>query len=202
MRVGAHQGVRIGHRHIAGPFGHDYPSQIFKIYLVTDARIWGDDVEIIKAFLGPLEQGIAFGVTVVFFGDIPGNGIGRAKIVDLNRMIDNQIHRDQWIYFLRIATQLFDSIAHGCKIDHRRNARKILHQHPCRVVRNFNRRIVAFLPARDIVQVFFEDHVPVQLAQQVFNQNFNRIGQALHIGDAVFLQQRNIKKGVGSLFCI
>ncbi len=164
MGVGTHQGVRIGHRHIVNFFGHDHTPQIFQVHLVADTGVGGYDVEIIKAFLGPLQQGIAFCVAFIFFGDILGYGIGGAKIIDLHGVIGNQIHGDQRIDFLRIATQVFDGIAHGRKIDNRRNTCKILHQHSRRVVRNFHRRFIALLPARDVFQIFVKHNPAVQLS--------------------------------------
>ncbi len=84
-------------------------------------------------------------------------------------MIDDQIHRNQGIDFLGISTQIFDGIAHGCQIDHRRHAGKVLHQHPRRMIGDLNRIVIFFLPAGNVEQILFFDDLSIHFAQQIFN---------------------------------
>ncbi len=48
-------------------------------------------------------------------------------VVNLNRVICNQLNGNYRVDFGRITSKLFDCIAHGGKVDNRRNSREVLH---------------------------------------------------------------------------
>ena len=142
--------VRESGGHPSCCFLHHRSPKIFQIHLMAYSGFRGHHAEIGKTLLRPLQEGISFAIAFIFFFNIFVDRIRRAEKIDLHGMIDNQIYRYQGIYFPGIAAPGFDGIPHGCQIHNRRNTGKILHKHPCRVKRNFNRRIIGFLPPRDI----------------------------------------------------
>ena len=73
--------------------GPDCLRQIFKVHLVADAGAWGNDAEVVKRFLTPLQEGIAFDVAFIFAVDVHLERAWVAKFVDHNRVVNNQINR-------------------------------------------------------------------------------------------------------------
>jgi hypothetical protein len=92
--------------------------------------------------------------------------------------------------------QLLDGIAHGGQIDYGRNAGEVLHQHPSRVVGDFHRSAIGFLPAGDIEQVFLPHDAAIEFSQQVFNQNADGKRQPVDVRHVVFLQLPDIRNAV------
>jgi hypothetical protein len=185
VRVGAHQGVGVGDGAVGGFLGDDHPAQILQVDLVADARVGGYHGEVVEAFLGPLEQLVAFAVALVFFGHVLGETVGGAVIVHLDAVVDDELGGHQGVDLARVAAQLLDCIAHGRQIHHGRHSREILHEDPGRVVGDLHRRIVTGLPVGDGFQIVRLDHPPVQLAQEVLHQDLDGVGQTADIADAL-----------------
>ncbi len=179
VRVGAHHGVRVGDGPALLILGDDHPAQILQVDLVADARVGRHHLEVGKAFLGPFEQFVAFAVATVLQGHVFFERIFGAVAVDLNRVVNDQFRGHQRVDPGRVFAQGLDGIAHGRQIDHGRHPGKVLHQNPGRVIGYFDRGVVAFLPADEIVQIALFDHAAVQFAQQVFHQDLDRKGQPI-----------------------
>ena len=104
-----------------------------------------------------------------------------------HRMVNHQINRRQWINLFRVPAKLHHGIAHGGQIHHRRNAGEILHQHPRGAIGDF----MLFGVARAFGQrgdVIGGDRCAILIADQVFEQHFQRIGQFCHFW-MLFLQR-------------
>ena len=91
-------------------------------------------------------------------------------------MVDDQFRGNQGIDQGRILAEGLDRVAHGGQVHHRRHAGKVLHEYACRVVGDFYRGVVGFLPADDIGQIRFFDHPAVKLSQEVFHQDLDGEG--------------------------
>jgi hypothetical protein len=56
------------------------------------------------------------------------------------------------------------------------------------VVGNFLGHVISFLPPGDVYQILLLDNPAVQFPQEVFDQNFDRIGKFFYIGDTLLFQ--------------
>ena len=103
--------------------------EIFEIDLVADAGAGRHDAEIVEGAAAPAQEGVAFAVALELDLHVLAEGVGRAEIVDHDRMVDHQIDRRERIDALGIAAEARHRLAHRRQIDHRRHAGQILHQH-------------------------------------------------------------------------
>ena len=96
-------------------------------------------------------------------------------------MIDDQFRRLQRIDLLRIAAQRLHGIAHGGQIHHRRHAGEILHQHARGAEGDLGVGLGLRIPVEQGLDVAARDGLAVFVAQQVFQQYFERIGQPRNV---------------------
>jgi hypothetical protein len=77
--------------------GDDHPAEVLQVDLVADARIGGYHGEIVEAFLGPLEQLVAFAVAARILWPRFFEGIGGAVIVHLDAVVDDEFGGHQGV---------------------------------------------------------------------------------------------------------
>ena len=105
-----------------------------------------------------------------------------AEFIDHDRMVDNQMHRNQRIDFLCITAQLVHRIAHRGKVDHARYAGEILQQHAGRAVLDFAGGLGVLLPIDQRLHIMHRNgKSAIFEAQQIFEQYLHRKWQARHI---------------------
>ena len=95
VAVGADQRVGVGHLLVAFLRGPDDLRQVFQIDLVADAGARRHDAEIVEALGAPAQERVALGVAVILELDIAGERGAGAERIDLDRMVDHQVHRHQ-----------------------------------------------------------------------------------------------------------
>ena len=103
--------------------------QIFEIDLMANADGRRDDAEVIERLLAPAQEFIALAVSLELQFDVLVERAGGGEVIDLHRMVDHQIDRDQRIDPPRVAPQSLHGRPHRGQIDHQRNAGKVLQQH-------------------------------------------------------------------------
>ena len=118
-----HRGVRIGpnervrERDFATTIwvaaARHHGRQVLEIHLVDDAGSGRNDSEIVEGGLGPAQQLIALAVPFVLPPDVEGEGIRGAVVIDLDRMVDDQIRRHQRVDPGRVAAEGGHCVAHG-----------------------------------------------------------------------------------------
>ncbi len=178
MAVGADAGIRIGGDFAVFLIGPDGLAEIFEIHLVADARAGRHDAKILERLLAPFEEPIALAIALVFQFHIAGKGGRRAEFVDNDRVVDDEIDGHQRIDLFRIAAERLDAVTHGGKVDDRRNAGKILHQHARRSIGDFGLgQALVVQPFGNRKDLLFGDGLAVFEAQQVFEENLHREGQ-------------------------
>ena len=177
VRVEADDGVRVEQDVVFPLFGDDHPAEVFEVDLVADPRVRGDHAEVGEILLRPLQQGVALAVAFIFPGDVVGEAVDGAGKIDLDAVIDDQLHRHLGVDPSWVPAESADGIAHRGEIDHRRHTGKVLHQHPCRVIGYFHRLPVGFPPVGNRRQVLVGDDDAVMPAQQVFDEDTDREGQ-------------------------
>jgi len=89
---------------------------------------------------------------------------------------------------LRVAAELLHRIAHGCKIDNRRNPGKVLHQDARRHKRYLSRGLGLCLPIREKLNVVRGDALAIFLPQQVLQQNAQAVRKTME-GEALGLKR-------------
>ena len=192
MRIGADQRVGIGDldllavdRIVPGPDGL---GEVFEVDLVADAGAGRHDTEIVEGLLAPFQELVALGVALVFELDVLGEGLGRAELVDDDRVVDDEVDRHQRIDLLGVAAQRLDAVAHRGEVDHRRHAGEVLHQDAGRAEADFLAGLALVVePGDEILDVGLGDRAPVLVAQQVLEQHLHREGQLRDAGQAVLL---------------
>ena len=127
MGIRADQGIRVGLARAVIVGTEYHPREVFKIHLMNDAGIRRNHLEIRKGLLAPFKKTVAFPVTLIFQFTVQIHGLVRSKAVDLDRVINDQLRRLQWIDPVRITTQLFHGITHRGQVHNGRYTGKVLH---------------------------------------------------------------------------
>ena len=123
VRVGADQGVRVDD---AGGVGQDSLGEVLEVHLVDDADARGNDLEGVEGLHAPLEELIALLVAGELDVEVLGERLGVAGKVDLDRVVNDQVHRDQGLNQLGILPQLRDRRAHRGQVHEERHPGEVL----------------------------------------------------------------------------
>src|SRR5690606_16864688 len=105
-------------------------------------------------------------------GAVGGEGI------DLDGVVDDQLHRLLRVDLFRIAAQLRHGIAHGGKVHDSRHAGEILQQHASRHEDDLFVRRSLRVPVGESTNVVGRDRGAVLVAQQILQENAQGVGQA------------------------
>ena len=159
--------------------GEDHASQVFEIDLVTDAHARRDDGEIAEGRLTPLEEGVALAVALEFEQRVGAIGGGRAVLVDLDGVVDDEFGGDKGIDAFGIAAEGLDGVAHGGEIDDGGNAGEVLHEHAGGHVGDFAAGLGFGVPVGKELDVGGGDVDAIFAAEQVFEEDFEAEGQAV-----------------------
>jgi hypothetical protein len=171
VAVGADQRIRV--IHIALRFVHT-ARQIFEVHLVHDADPGRHDLERVKCLHAPLHELVAFLVALEFQFHVLGQCVLVAVIVDLNRVVDHQVHRHQRLDQFRVFAHVVRHAAHRGQIGEQRYTGEIL-QHDARHHERdlLGARCVRF-PVRQLANMLFGYFLAVAIAQHCFQHNADR----------------------------
>ena len=133
-----------------------------------DARIGRHRAKIGERLLAPLQERVPFAIALELEIGVLRKRVVRAEVVDLHRVIDDQLDGLQRIDLLRIAAHRGHRIAHRGEIDDARNAGKILEQHARRTKRDLFLVALGWIPTRERFDVGFPYRTAVFESQQVF----------------------------------
>ena len=208
VRVGADQRVGIGNFHggglavdldllLAVP---DDARQVFKVDLMADAGAGRHHAEIVERTLRPFQELVALLVLPVLLIDVFLERMIVAEEGHRHRVIDDEIDRHLRIDLLGIAAEMLHGVAHGGKIDHRRHAGKILHQHARRAECDLVFRGLGLEPFGNRLDVILGHRAPIFVAQQIFQQHFHRERQTRNALEAVSLGDGKTEIGVSSCY--
>ena len=173
-------------------FAEDHAREIFEIHLMADARIRRHDFEILETLLAPAEEGVALDIALHFEIGVEREGVRRAEFVHLHGMVDHQFGGKKRIDLLRIAAERCDGVAHGREVDDGGHAREILEQDARGHEGDFSfggARGARRVPARQRGNIVRAHEAIVFVAQQIFEQHFQRKGKARDVADAGALER-------------
>jgi hypothetical protein len=183
VRVRADERVRIRQRR-ARPVSvldeHD-PREVLEVDLVDDARVGRDDGEVVERVLAPAQEGVALLVALELALGVAGEGVARAVGVDLHRMVDDELGRDERVDHRRVAAHVRHRVAHRRQVDDRGHPREVLHHDPGRRERDLLRRLGGRIPARERLDVRRGHRAVVLRAQEVLEQDLQREREPLDV---------------------
>ena len=157
VRVGPDQRVGVGLHHAVLLTAEDDLGDVFQVHLVADAGCGRHHAEVVEGLLAPAQERVALLVSLVVAVGIDVEGAVVPERVHLHRMVDDQVHRHQWIDLLRVGAQVFHRVAHGGEVDDGRNAREVLHEDTGRLIRDLLGRLGLRVPTRDGLDVGVRD---------------------------------------------
>ncbi len=132
---------------------------------MADAGVGRDQAEVVERRLAPAQKGVTLDVALELYLGVFVKRVRRAEVIDLHRVIDDQIYRRQRIDFFRVAAEPLHRFPHHREIHHRRHAGQILHQHPRRHESDFFLLLGFCVPVGQSFDVGLVDVVVVFLAQ-------------------------------------
>jgi hypothetical protein len=162
---------------------------VLEVDLVADAGGGRHDAEAVERLLTPAQELIALEVPLVLELGVAGQRLGAAEDVHLHGVVDHQIRGDERVERLGVAALLAHRVAHGRQIDDGGHAGEVLHQHAGGQERYLAAAVAgAVPPARPLRQrghVVVGDAHPVVVAQQVLEQDLERIGEPAGVPEVV-----------------
>src|SRR5262245_16550778 len=171
VRVSADHGVRI-HLVLAVRVAMEHDAaEVLEVHLVHDAGVRRHHLEVAERGLAPAQERIALAVALELDLVVRGQRARMAVVVDLHRMIDDQLGGIQRIDALGIAAELLHGFAHGGEIDHAGRAGEVLHDDARRREIDFIGRRGLRIPVEHRVDVVLRDVHAVFVAQQVLEQD-------------------------------
>ena len=184
-----HRGVAVGAEHRVGEgqilpvdiTGHHHAREILQIDLVDDARAGWNHLEILERLLTPAQEAITLHVALELDLAVEVQRIGAAEHVNLDRVIDDQLGRDQRIDLTGVAPEFADCIAHRGQVHHARHASEVLQHDACRHEGDFRVRLLVRIPVGHRFDVFRQHAHSVFVPEQVFQENFQRVGQLAQV---------------------
>ena len=76
------------------------------------------DAEIVERLLAPAQEFVALAVALELHFHVELPASRAAEVIDLHRVVDHQVDRNQRIDLLRVAAQPLHRGAHGRQVDH------------------------------------------------------------------------------------
>ena len=126
----------------------DHAGEELEVHLVDDPRPGRHDLEVAEALLAPAEEGVALAVALELELDVADERAARAEDVDLHRVVDHELDRNQRVDLLRVAAEVGHRVAHRGEVDDGRDAGEVLEQDAGRRERDLAVRLVASRPSR------------------------------------------------------
>src|SRR5438094_7342053 len=93
---------------------------------MADARAWRDDAEGLEGLRRPAEDRVALAVALVLALEVALVDVARAEEVGLDRVVDDEVDRDERLDLRGVFARALHRRAHCCEVDGGRNARVVL----------------------------------------------------------------------------
>ena len=155
----------------------------------ADAR--RNNAEAVKCLSSPLKKAVSLVIPLELHLHVPLICGFAAGIIDLNRVIDNKIDRNERLYHARIFAHPLHRAAHRRKIHKQRHASKILKNDAGNDERYLFRTLRLRLPARKCPHMHLAHLLTsVKIAQHRFEYNADRDRKTRDVAEALFLKLR------------
>ena len=178
VRIGADQRVGIGALPAVLVVGEHDARQVFHVDLVDDAGVRRHDLEVAERRLAPAQERIALAVAGELDRVVLLQRIGRAVLVDLHRVVDDEFGGRERVDLQRIAAEARHGLAHRREVDDDRHAGEVLHDDARGREGDLVARCRLGVPLEQRLDVGARDVHAVLEAEQVLEQDLEREGQA------------------------
>ena len=167
VRIGDPAAIRIG------PIRDDRGQEL-EVDLVDDPGPGWHDAQVAERGLGPAQELVALAVPVVLAFHVEGEGAGRPEPVDLDRVVDDEVGRDERVDQARVAPEIGHRVAHDGQVDDGRHAGEVLEQDPGRHERDLRLGGGPRSPGEERLDVLGADDPAARVAEQVLEQDLDR----------------------------
>src|SRR5258705_11292337 len=96
------------------------------VNLMNDTRVGRHDLEIAESRLPPAQKTVTLAIAVELNGVVTGERLRRSVLIDLHRVIDDQLDRRERIDLLRTPAELDHRVAHRREVYDHGNSVEIL----------------------------------------------------------------------------
>ncbi len=141
---------------------------------MDDAGPGRHDPEAAERRLGPAEQLVALAIALVLALDVEREGARRPEGVDLDRVVDDQVGRDERVDPGRVAAEVGHRVAHDREVDDGRDAGQVLEDHPGGHERQLRFARTAGAPCREGLDIGRADDASTGLPEDVLEQDLDR----------------------------
>jgi len=183
VRVGADQRIQGRHAQAVGFGGGDHRRQDLEVQLVTDADPGRNDAEPGDALLGPAQEPVAVVVTHVLEVDVPARRGGVPVLVDLQRVVHDEIERQRRPEGGRVDAVALGPLEQGNDVRQHRNAGGVLEQDTSGEERHSG----GLVPAGEGENVLGQRLGMSLIAQNPFDERLQRPGELADGSGAVGL---------------
>ena len=177
VRIGADDGVgiRLGRRAV---LREHHAAQELEVHLVDDAGVRRHHLEIAERSLAPAQERVALAIAFELDAVVVGERLRRAVFIHLHGVVDDELGGRERIDLLGVATEPGDGFAHGGQIDHAGHAGEVLHDHARGREGDLVGGCRLRIPVEQGVDVLARDVDAILEAQQVLEQDLERVGKA------------------------
>jgi len=141
------------------------PGEVFEVDLVDDPDARWHDLERIEGLHAPFHELVAFPVALELQLHVEVERVPGAVVVDLHRMVNDQVDRDQRLDRFGVLAHLAGYPAHRREIGEQRYAGEVLQHDARHHERDFFSAGGVRLPVGELPHMVFCDFLPVAVAQ-------------------------------------
>ena len=181
MRIGADEGVGIGGQETVLLPQLDGGGEVLQVDLVHDAHAGRHDPEVVECALRELEQLVALGVPAELQRHVQPESVGRAVVIDLDRVVDDEVAGHDRVDAVGVAAHLRHRVAHGGQVHHAGHAGEVLQHHPRGHEGKFRSLGLGRRPSGQCPDVVLGDRALSAPAQRIFQQDADREGEAVEV---------------------
>jgi hypothetical protein len=158
---------------------------VLDVHLVDDARARRHDLELAKRLLAPAQEREPLPVALELEIDVPVERVRAAEDVRDDRVVDDQLGRDQRVDPGRVTAELPHGLPHRGEVHHGGHTREVLEDHPGRRERDLGVRLGLRVPLGKRGHMLGGDVLPVLVPEQVLQQDFQAERQVAGGGDGI-----------------
>ena len=147
---------------------------------MADAGVGRHHPQPIERLLAPPQEPVPFPVAFELQPGVHVERVRGAEPVDDHRVVDHQLGRHLRVHLRRIPAEGCDRVPHGGKIDNGGHPGEVLHENPSGGEGDLIVRLGGGVPRGQPLDVRLGDRNTVLVAEEVLQQNLQRIGQVLH----------------------